>query len=194
MLFFAGLTLFSTSTSAKAKKPEWVTNYGRSTSYPETQFLIGFGASSGIGTETKEIAQDNARADNVLPADIIRQRYLDEEIKKKQLEERLNELSLLDSNAPIDLDEFRELLQEELANEDSRKAALQGLIEEIVAHPDYTMEVKYRIGGNGPVEPTSYPHESRYAHGGTYITSDNFPAQKDRYQNSVVPQFLPLRI
>ena len=63
LLFFAGLTLFSTSTSAKAKKPEWVTNYGRSASYPETQFLIGFGACSGIGTETKEIAQDNARAD-----------------------------------------------------------------------------------------------------------------------------------
>ena len=63
LLFFAGLTLFSTSTSAKAKKPEWVTNYGRSASYPETQFLTGFGACSGIGTETKEIAQDNARAD-----------------------------------------------------------------------------------------------------------------------------------
>ena len=70
-----------------------------------------------------------ALADNVLPADIIRQRYLDEEIKKKQLEERLNELSLLDGSVPIDLGEFRELLQEELENEDSRKAALQGLIE-----------------------------------------------------------------
>jgi len=55
------------------------------------------------------------------------------------------------------LGEFRELLQEELENEDSRKAALQGLIEEIVAHPDYTMEVKYRIGKNDPVEPTPYP-------------------------------------
>ncbi len=107
-----------------------------------------------------------ALADDVLPADIIKQRYLEEEIKKKQLEERLNEISLLDGSAPIDLGEFRELLQEELENEDSRKAALQGLIEEIIAHPDYTMEVKYRIGGNGPVEPTSYPHESRYAHGG----------------------------
>ena len=82
------------------------------------------------------------------------------------MEERLNELSLLDSNAPIDLGEFRELLQQELGNEDSRKAALQGLIEEIVAHPDYTMEVKYRIGGNDPVGSTPYPHESRYAHGG----------------------------
>ena len=51
------------ATSAKAKKPEWVTNYGRSASYPETQFLTGFGACLGIGTETKEIAQDNARAD-----------------------------------------------------------------------------------------------------------------------------------
>ena len=45
-----------------------------------------------------------ALADNVLPSDIIKQRYAQEEIKKKQLEERLNELSLLDSNAPIDLD------------------------------------------------------------------------------------------
>ena len=107
-----------------------------------------------------------ALADNVLPSDIIKQRYLEEEIKKKQLEERLNELSLLDGSAPIDLDKFRELLQEELENEDSRKAALQGLIEEIVAHPDYTMEVKYRIGGNDPVGSAPYPHESRYAHGG----------------------------
>ena len=80
------------------------------------------------------------------------------------MEERLNEISLLDGSTPIDLDKFRELLQEELENEDSRKAALQGLIEEIIAHPDYTMEVKYRIGGNDPIEPTSYPHESRYAH------------------------------
>ena len=127
-----------------------------------------------------------ALADNVLPADIIKQRYQEEEIKKKQLEERLNELSLLDGSAPIDLDKFRELLQQELGNEDSRKAALQGLIEEIVVHPDYTMEVKYRIGGNDPVGSTPYPHESRYAHGGTYITSDNFPTQKNRCQDSVI--------
>ena len=81
-----------------------------------------------------------ALANNVLPPAIIKQRYQEEEIKKKQLEERLNELSLLDGSAPIDLDKFRELLQQELGNEDSRKSALQGLIEEIVAHPDYTME------------------------------------------------------
>ena len=107
-----------------------------------------------------------ALADNVLPSDIIKQRYLEEEIKKKQLEGCLNELSLLDGSTPIDLDKFRELLQQELGNEDSRKAALQGLIEEIVVHPDYTMEVKYRIGGNDPVGSAPYPHESRYAHGG----------------------------
>ena len=88
---------------------------------------------------------------------LVRQRYLDEEIKKKQMEERLNELSLLDGSAPIDLDKFRELLQQELGNEDSRKAALQGLIEEIVAHPDYTMEVKYRIGKNDPVGTAPTP-------------------------------------
>ena len=74
----------------------------------------------------------------------------------------MNELSLLDGSAPIDLGEFRELLQEELENEDSRKAALQGLIEEIVAHPDYTMEVKYRIRKNDPVgtAPTPTSHAS----------------------------------
>ena len=103
-----------------------------------------------------------ALADNVLPSDIIKQRYAQEEIKKKQLEERLNEISLLDGSAPIDLDKFMELLQEELENEDSRKAALQGLIEEIVAHPDYTMEVKYRIRKNDPVgtAPTPTSHAS----------------------------------
>jgi len=98
-----------------------------------------------------------ALADNVLPSDIIKQRYAQEEIKKKQLEERLNEISLLDDSAPIDLDKFRELLQEELENEDSRKAALQGLIEGIVAHTNYTMEIKRRIGENDPVGSTPYP-------------------------------------
>ncbi|HIA69664.1 TPA: hypothetical protein EYN98_27215, partial [Candidatus Poribacteria bacterium] len=107
-----------------------------------------------------------ALADNMLPPDTIKQRYVQEETKKKQLEERLNELSLLDSRAPIDLDKFRVLLQEELEDEDSRKATYQGLIEEIVAHPDYTMEIKYRIGGNDPVGTAPYPRESRYAHGG----------------------------
>ena len=140
-----------------------------------------------IQSLSQQIVATQHRLENLVTAlaDIIKQRYLEEEIKKKQLEERLNELSLLDSSAPIDLGEFRELLQEELENEDSRKAALQGLIEEIVAHPDYTMEVKYRIGGNDPVGSAPYPHESRYAHGGTYITSDNFPARKIQSQNSV---------
>ena len=96
----------------------------------------------------------------MLPPDTIKQRYVQEETKKKQLEERLNELSLLDSRAPIDLDKFRVLLQEELEDEDSRKATYQGLIEEIVAHPDYTMEIKYRIGGNDPVGTAPYPRDT----------------------------------
>ncbi|HHZ90803.1 TPA: hypothetical protein EYN65_09825 [Candidatus Poribacteria bacterium] len=31
-----------------------------------------------------------------------------------------------------------------------------------------------------------YLHQSRDRHGGTHITSDNFPAQKIRYQDGVV--------
>ena len=36
-----------------------------------------------------------------------------------------------------------------------------------------------------------YPHESRERHGGTYITSDNFPAQKIGCQDSVALHYIP---
>ena len=52
--------------------------------------------------------------------------------------------------------------------------------------PRLTMEVKYRIEGNDPVGSVPYPPESRYAHGGTYNTSDNFPAQKIRFLQRLV--------
>ena len=52
---------------------------------------------------------------------------------------------------PIELDRFRQLLKEELEQEESRKSALHALIERITAYPYRKMEVKFRIGER--VEP-----------------------------------------
>ena len=45
----------------------------------------------------------------------------------------------------VDLEEFLHLMRLELRREETRKAALHALIEEIVAYPDAMIEVKYRI-------------------------------------------------
>ena len=45
------------------KQPDWVVNYGRSDTYDEQVYLTGFGEALGISRESKEIAQENARAD-----------------------------------------------------------------------------------------------------------------------------------
>ena len=42
----------------------------------------------------------------------------------------------------VDLEEFRYLMRLELLREETRKAALHALIEEIVAYPDVIIEVK----------------------------------------------------
>ena len=45
----------------------------------------------------------------------------------------------------VDLEEFRHPMRLELRREETRKAALHALIEEIVVYPDAMIEVKYRI-------------------------------------------------
>ena len=45
------------------KQPDWVVNYGQSEKYDEQVYLTGFGEALGISRESKEIAQENARAD-----------------------------------------------------------------------------------------------------------------------------------
>ena len=51
------------------------------------------------------------------------------------------------NSGPVELPPFRELLRQELQqDEKARKAALHALIERITAYPDRKMEVKFRIG------------------------------------------------
>ena len=107
-----------------------------------------------------------ALADASLPTLEVSRRYKKEEAEKKELEARLSKQKTVVTDFKVGLEKFRHLMWLELRREETRKATLHALIKEIVAHPNYTMEVKYRIGKNDPVEPTSYPHESRYAHGG----------------------------
>ena len=108
----------------------------------------------------------NALADGLLPAQAIQQKYGAEENKKRQLSYRLQQLRESLDSGPVELPTFRELLRQELQqDEKARKDALQALIERITAYPDRKMEVKFRIGqreekiAGGELDD---PHQSTY--------------------------------
>ena len=61
------------------------------------------------------------------------------------MEARLSKQKPVATNFKVDLEEFRHLMRLELRREETRKAALYALIEEIVVYPDALIEVKYRI-------------------------------------------------
>jgi len=61
------------------------------------------------------------------------------------LETRLSKQKSVATDFKVDLEEFRHLMRLELRREETRKAALHALIEEIVVYPDAMIEVKYRI-------------------------------------------------
>ena len=86
-----------------------------------------------------------ALADASLPALDVSRRYKQEEAKKKELEARLARQKTVITDFKVDLKEFCNLMRLELLREETRKAALHALIEEIVAHLDAMIEVKYRI-------------------------------------------------
>ena len=108
----------------------------------------------------------NALADGLLPAQAIQQKYGAEENKKRQLSYRLQQLRESLDSGPVELPTFRELLRQELQqDEKARKDALHALIERITAYPDRKMEVKFRIGqredkiAGGELDD---PHQSTY--------------------------------
>ena len=86
-----------------------------------------------------------ALADASLPTLEVSHRYKKEEAKKKELEARLSKQKTVATDFKVDLEEFRHLMRLELRREETRKAALHALIEEIVVYPDALIEVKYRI-------------------------------------------------
>ena len=86
-----------------------------------------------------------ALADASLPTLEVSRRYKKEEAKKKELEARLSKQKSVATDFKVDLEEFRHLMRLELRREETRKAALHALIEEIVVYPDAMIEVKYRI-------------------------------------------------
>ena len=72
----------------------------------------------------------DALADGILPAQQIQNKYGAEENKKRQLSYRLQQLKDSLESGPVELPTFRELLKQELQqNEKARKEALHVLIE-----------------------------------------------------------------
>ncbi|HHZ93506.1 TPA: hypothetical protein EYN65_23980 [Candidatus Poribacteria bacterium] len=94
------------------------------------------------------------------------------------MEARLARQKTVITDFKVDLKEFCNLMRLELLREETRKAALHALIEEIVAHLDAMIEVKYRIRNRyrtaSKVVKAGFGPPCMYRHGGTYITSDNF--------------------
>ena len=108
----------------------------------------------------------DALADGILPAQQIQNKYGAEENKKRQLSYRLQQLKDSLESGPVELPIFRELLKQELQQDEKvRKEALHALIERIQAYPDRKVEVKFRIGekteGTGGGQNFD-PHESTY--------------------------------
>ena len=107
-----------------------------------------------------------------MPTLEVSRRYKKEEAKKKELEARLSRQKTVATDFKVDLEEFRYLMRLELLREETRKAALHALIEEIVAYPDAMIEVKYRIRNryrtvSKAVEGGQYPRVCtlrRYTH------------------------------
>ncbi len=62
-LLLIALLLITTTTQANVDAPDWVLTFGKSKKYPASRYLVGFGSSTGKGSEASQIAQDNARAD-----------------------------------------------------------------------------------------------------------------------------------
>ena len=60
------------------------------------------------------------------------------------MEAHLSRQKTVATDFKVDLEEFRHLMRLELRREETRKADLHALIEEIVAYPDAMIEVKYR--------------------------------------------------
>ena len=80
-----------------------------------------------------------------MPTLEVSHRYKQEEAKRKELESRLARQKTAVTEFKVDLEEFRYLMRLELLREETCKAALHALIEEIVVCPDALIEVKYRI-------------------------------------------------
>ena len=63
-LTFILISLLVIITTTQAEDaPDWVVTFGKSPKYPESKYLVGFGASKGRGQEASQIAKDNAYAD-----------------------------------------------------------------------------------------------------------------------------------
>ncbi|HIA64797.1 TPA: hypothetical protein EYN98_01770 [Candidatus Poribacteria bacterium] len=79
-----------------------------------------------------------------MPTLEVSHRYKQEEAKKKESEARLARQKTVVTEFKVDLEEFRYLMRLELLREETQKAVLHALIEEIVVYSDARVEVKYR--------------------------------------------------
>ena len=89
----------------------------------------------------------DALADGILPAQQIQNKYGAEENKKRQLSYRLQQLKDSLESGPVELPIFRELLKQELQqNEEARKDALHALIERWKLSLELGRKLKGQVG------------------------------------------------
>lgn len=91
----------------------------------------------------------NALADRRFPRDVLAEQVEAEEQQKAELERELARLPSSLPSTPPDLDVFRQELAEALDDPETKKAAIRGLIESIVVHPDATLDIDIVLGQTG---------------------------------------------
>ena len=86
----------------------------------------------------------DALADGDLPVEVIKKKIHEEQENKREVEAQLRQLKEPPPQIP-DLETFRTELLEALDEAETKKAALGGLIKQIIVHPDATLDIECSI-------------------------------------------------
>ena len=96
-----------------------------------------------INSRIRELV--DALADRRFPRDIIAEQIEDEQAQKERVEAEITHHKLEIPTLPPSLDAFREDLSDALDDEETKKAAIHGLVRQITIYPDATLEIEYAI-------------------------------------------------
>ena len=85
-----------------------------------------------------------ALADGELGLDVLKQKIQDEQEKKRSLESELRRYDEVSLEVP-DVETFRREIIEALDDPETKKAALRGLVKQIIVHPDAALRIECSI-------------------------------------------------
>ena len=85
-------------------------------------------------------------ADRTLPRDVVTKKIRAEQNRKEQIQNEIEQHKVNIPTLPLPLDTFRAELSSALQeDEETKKAAIRGLIKKIIVQPDATLRIEYAI-------------------------------------------------